>query len=84
LLELSPTETFTREFNKLEKKEKERIVKKVEQAIIDPWLYFKRLKRTQFFKLRVGKYRIIAKIILKENKISLLSVKHRKKVYQEL
>ena len=84
MYEIILTKTFADELKKLEKKESERIKKKLETAKENPWLYFQRLAGYEFFRLRVGKYRIIASIIPREKRIYLMSVRLRKKAYDRL
>ena len=78
------TETFAREFKTLETPLRERIKKKLESTRQNPLQYFERLSGQQLFKLRIGKYRIIAQISIAQNKITLLSIGHRKNIYNKL
>jgi len=84
LFELFLTKTFAREFKKLEKKERERIKKKLRLTAQKPDSYYERLTGHGLFKLRVGKYRLIAQINWTAKKITLLSVKHRQQAYRKL
>jgi len=84
LFEVLLTETFAREFKTLETPLRERIKKKLESTRQNPLQYFERLSGQQLFKLRIGKYRIIAQISIAQNKITLLSIGHRKKVYDKI
>jgi mRNA interferase RelE/StbE len=57
-----------------------RIVKKVQELTENPLSKdIKRLKGLNYFRMRVGDYRIIFEI--NENKIIILKVAHRKNVY---
>jgi len=84
LFEVLLTETFAREFKTLETPLRERIKKKLESTRQNPLQYFERLSGQQLFKLRIGKYRIIAQISIAQNKITLLSIGHRKNIYNKL
>jgi len=84
LFEILLTETFSREFKKLEKPLRERIKKKLESTSQGPFLFFERLSGQELFKLRMGKYRIIAQINTPKKTITLLSIGHRKKVYDKI
>lgn len=84
MFEIYLTKTFAREFKKFEKKERERIKKKLLSSAKDPTHFFERLTSHNLFKLRIGKYRIIAQINFSKKKIILLSIGHRKKVYKKL
>lgn len=68
----------------LEKKERERIREKLFSSAKNPLHFFEKLTDYELFKLRIGKYRIIAQINFSKRKIILLSIKHRKKVYRKL
>lgn len=78
------TETFAKELKKLESQLRERIKKKLETAQKEPFLYFERLKGHDLFKLRIGKYRVIAQINPVKKQIILLSIGYRKNVYEKL
>ena len=78
------TETFAQELKKLEAQTKGRIKKKLEKTRQEPMLYFERLTGHDLFKLRVGKYRIIAQVSPMKKQILLLSIGHRKNVYGKL
>lgn len=78
------TETFARELKKLEEQLRERIKKKLETTKENPFLYFERLKGHELFKLRVGKYRIIAQISTVKKQVTVISVGRRKSVYDKL
>ncbi len=60
-----------------------RIFRKLEQTKENPHHYFERLVGQEAYKLRVGKYRIIADI--KENTllILVLEIGHRKNIYKK-
>ncbi|MDD5162766.1 MAG: type II toxin-antitoxin system RelE/ParE family toxin [Candidatus ainarchaeum sp.] len=84
MFEILLTETFARELKKLEAPLRERIKKKLESTKQTPFLFFERLSGKELFKLRIGKYRIIAQISTPKKAITLLSIGHRKKVYEKL
>ncbi len=78
------TETFAKEFKKLEKHFTERVKKKLLAIKQNPFLHFERLSGHELFKLRIGKYRIIAEINTAKKTITLLSIGHRKNVYDKI
>lgn len=84
MYELIITKTFANELKKIDKKERKRIEQKLFTSTENPWDYWVRLKGHPLYKIRIGKYRVIAQIALKDKKINLLSVKHRKKAYRKL
>lgn len=59
-----------------------RICKKIEELRDNPFPKVKRLKGDDVFSLRVGDYRIILDINVKENKIYVLRIGHRKNIYK--
>jgi mRNA interferase RelE/StbE len=68
---------------KLNKKEKQRIKKAIEQKLtVDPLLFGAPLRKSLqgYRKLRVGDYRIIFKI--QKTQVFVLTIKHRRFVYQ--
>jgi mRNA interferase RelE/StbE len=71
-----------RELKKLENKEAKRIIEKLKEAAKNPTSFFERLVGREEYKLRVGDYRIIANMLIKEKKIFVRSVGHRKNVYK--
>jgi len=84
LFELIVTEKFARSLKKLEKNERERIKEKLLISSKDPFHTFERLHGFPLFKLRIGKYRVISKILTMKKEIILLSVSHRKKAYKKI
>jgi mRNA interferase RelE/StbE len=67
---------------KLQKETQVRIVNSLERIRIRPYHYIKKLVGDPYFRLRVGKYRIILDI--KENKliIYVIEIGHRKNIYK--
>jgi len=66
--------------NKLETPVSQRIFKKVEELADNPFSKdIKRLKGSEYFRLRVGDYRVIFSI--EGNLITILMVGHRKNIY---
>tara|TARA_Y100000310_G_scaffold335772_1_gene418635 strand:+ start:1398 stop:1646 length:249 start_codon:yes stop_codon:yes gene_type:complete len=67
---------------KLQKETRVRIVNSLERIRIRPYHYIKKLVGDPYFRLRVGKYRIILDI--KENKliIYVIEIGHRKNIYK--
>lgn len=63
---------------------KERIIKKLKKAKLNPFHYFEKLSGRSEYKLRVGDYRVIADIDNKEILILILFADHRKRVYKKL
>lgn len=69
---------------KLDKKNRKRIFNKIMSAKENPFHYFEKLTSTEYYKLRVGDYRVIADIDKNEIKILVLFIGHRKNIYDKL
>ena len=67
--------------NKLPLTIKERIYKKLQSTKQDPFIYFERLSGRDDYKLRVGDYRAIADIDIKNKTIQVTVIGHRKNIY---
>jgi len=66
---------------KLDNKEGERILDKIDDSLAEPEHFFKRLSGREEFRLRIGDYRAIARIMRQEKKVFIISIGHRKNVY---
>ncbi len=75
------TITAERQFSKLDKSTKKRIINKIDSIQDNPFLYVTRLVGFDAYKLRVGNYRIILGIEKKNLVILILKVGHRKNIY---
>lgn len=78
------TKKAEKQFSKLDRTTKGRIIKSLDSITDDPFLYTTKLAGFNAFKLRVGNYRIILGI---ENNICVILVlllDHRKKIYKNL
>ena len=60
----------------------ERIVDAVEEASLNPFRYFKKLKSVPLYSLRVGDCRVIASLDHSKHSIRVLAVERRKKAYK--
>ncbi len=69
---------------KLDKKNRKRIFSKIISTKEDPFHFFEKLTKRDFYKLRVGDYRVIAEINQKEIKILVLLIGHRKNIYDKI
>ena len=84
MFELLITATFAKELKKLQRHEIERIKEKLKSTQENPMLFFEGLKGTELYKLRVGKFRILATINFREKTITMHSLGLRKNVYDRL
>jgi mRNA interferase RelE/StbE len=66
---------------KLDDKAAERILDKIDGSLAAPERFFKRLSGREEFRLRIGDYRAIARILVQEKKVFIISIGHRKNVY---
>lgn len=73
-----------RELEKLPKEIRERIFNKLVQAKNNPFHFFIRLEGREDYKLRVGDYRVIADINIRDKRIEVTKAGHRKNIYGEL
>lgn len=58
-----------------------RILDKIDQAAENPLRLFQRLRGSELYKLRVGDYRVLARLNLAERKVSVATLGHRRNVY---
>ena len=58
-----------------------RVVEKIESAATNPHHFFERLRGSEYRKLRVGDYRIIALFIHQDDVIEIQRIEHRSRVY---
>ena len=72
----------TKSLEKINKIDKENIKKSISELITDLEKGV-RLTKSPFWKLRIGNYRAIYEIDKRENKIIILFIGHRKKVYDD-
>jgi mRNA interferase RelE/StbE len=68
---------------KLDKDAAERIMKKLDAVAEDPFSFVKRLKGCDFYRLRVGDYRVIMAIENKRMIIFVVEVGHRSVIYRK-
>jgi len=66
---------------KLEKKDAKRIWNKLQAAKEYPLRFFERLSDRIDYKLRVGDYRVIVDIDIKQKKIEVRLIGHRRNIY---
>lgn len=68
---------------KLDKGVAERIMKKLDTVAEDPFSFVSKLKGLDFYRLRVGDYRVIMSIENKKMIIFVVEVGHRSSVYRK-
>jgi len=67
---------------KLDKEDSERIVKKINEIKENPIRFIRGLINKDFGKIRIGDYRLFVDFIIKEDKLIIRSIKHRKNAYK--
>jgi mRNA interferase RelE/StbE len=67
---------------KLPRKIAQRIVNKVNSIKDNPYHFLKRYEGADFYKLRVGAYRLIVDVGVMKNVISIRVLGHRRNIYQ--
>ncbi len=73
-----------RQLEKLDKQTQKRIISVLERVRIRPEDFLQKLVGSNSHKIRAGDYRAIADLDLKEKKIVVLIIGHRKNVYDKL
>lgn len=66
---------------KLEKKDTELILRKLNEIRENPFRFLKRLQGDKLWRLRIADYRVILDVIVSANKIIVVRIGHRKNVY---
>jgi mRNA interferase RelE/StbE len=69
---------------KLEKDISKRIFVKLQSAKSNPFHFFQALEGRKDFKLRVGHYRVLADIDVKNKRIEITRIGHRKNIYKNI
>jgi len=77
------TDKAKKQLEKLEKVDKERIIKSLERIRIRPEAHITKLVGDPGYKLRVGDYRVILEIEKEKLIILVLMVGHRKNIYDK-
>ena len=78
------TDKAKKQLEKLEKVDKERIIKSLERIRIRPEAHITKLVGDPGYKLRVGDYRVILEIEKEKLIILVLMVGHRKNIYNKI
>jgi len=77
------TDAAHEDLEKLDKTISERILDKLEVVANDPFSFVKKLKGCDFYRLRVGDYRVIMSIENRRMIIFVVEVGHRSTVYRK-
>ncbi len=60
------------------------ILKKLKKVVEDPLHFLERLSGYTLYKLRVGNYRVILRVDTTNNRLQVIMVDHREKIYKRL
>lgn len=71
-----------KQFQKLPKDLKERIVKSIDRIKIRPLSFVKRLVNSRYFRMRIGDYRLILDIKQDKLIIIVIEIGHRRNIYK--
>ena len=76
------TDTAKKQLKKLDRQTAKRIDKKLHEISDDPFLYVTKLVGLEFYKLRVGNYRILMTIEQNNLFIIIIELSHRRNIYK--
>jgi len=79
---ISVTDTAKKQLKKLDRQTAIRIDKKLHEISHDPFLYVTKLVGLEFYKLRVGNYRVLMTIEQNNLIIMVVELSHRRNVYK--
>jgi mRNA interferase RelE/StbE len=76
-------EDVRKQLSKMERKIADRIVSKVESIRNNPFLFVAKIKDSDFYRLRVGDYRVIMSIDRGKMVILVIEIGHRRNIYKK-
>lgn len=76
------TDTAKKQLKKLDRKMIIRIDKKLHEISNNPFFYLTRLVGLEFYKLRVGDYRVLMTVSQNNLIITVVEISHRRNVYK--
>lgn len=79
---ISWTKTAEKQLGKIDSKNAQKIVTKLEEIVNDPYSFVEQLVGYGLYKLRVGNYRIILSLEGQKMIIFVVDVGHRKNIYK--
>jgi mRNA interferase RelE/StbE len=82
--EIRWTESSFKKLQKLDRPVQERIIGKLNEAALDPFVIAKKLMGVNLYSIRVGDYRIIVSIEKIKMVILVIDLGHRNKIYKKL
>lgn len=82
MYQIEITDTARKFLRKIQKKDAEIILNKIYSIRDNPFRFLKRLKEKRLWRLRIGKFRVEADVIVSMNKILVIRIGHRKNIYE--
>ena len=71
-----------KDISAFDKKANQRLIKTIENLQSNPYKNAKKIIGKEFYRIRVGKYRIVYEIIKKDFEILVYKIGHRKDIYK--
>ena len=68
---------------KLPKEMSQRVIDKFDLVVQDPFRYLEHYEGSDLFKLRIGDYRALIKVIFEDNLLLVQAFDHRGKIYEK-
>ena len=82
MYEIEFSKTAEKQFNKLNKEVRTRIISTLMRIRIRPYAHVKKLVASPYFALRVGEYRVILDIQKQKLIVYVIEVGHRSSIYK--
>ena len=83
MYEIEFSKTAEKELYKLDKEIQLRVISALERIRIRPYSYVKRLVGSQYFRLRIGDYRVLYEIKWDKNDILIVNIDKRPRAYNK-
>ena len=77
------TKIATQQLSKMEKNIVKKITDKLEKIRDNPFLFVRKLRDSEFYRLRVGDFRVIMSIDRGKMVILVIEIGHRKNIYKK-
>ncbi len=71
-----------KDISSFDKKINQRLIKALQKLQRNPYTNAKKITGKEFYRIRVGKYRIVYEIIKKDFEIIIYKISHRKDIYK--
>ena len=71
-----------KDISSFDKKLNQRLLKSIQKLQSNPYINAKKITGQEFYRVRVGKYRIIYEIIQVDSEVIIYKIGHRKDIYK--